>query len=232
MNTQLPNWHFVKKRTADPAGGAVYVNDDGTRYRRTGGRALAAEAANQRQLAELGYPVPRVLDDGTTDDGNIFVVEEALGERSLHDMALESLNGTRPLRHGGRSGRRGRGPAAAGPGRAHGPHRPPGAARVGTGGRVDGQRLRREPRPRQSPGAGGPGQGDGPARRRCDGARTSRLRPAQRPAGRRHRLAARSTTAWCRSATTQPWPWRSSRSRAAPRATWRAPSSGAGTWRR
>ncbi|MEU3989791.1 aminoglycoside phosphotransferase family protein [Streptomyces platensis] len=97
MNTQLPNWHFVKKRTADPAGGAVYVNDDGTRYRRTGGRALAAEAANQRQLAELGYPVPRVLDDGTTDDGNIFVVEEALGERSLHDMALESLNGTRAL---------------------------------------------------------------------------------------------------------------------------------------
>lgn len=92
-----PHWHLVKKRTADAAGGAVYVSDDGTRYRRTGGQALAAEAAYQRQLAELGYPVPRVLDDGTTDDGNLFVVEEALGGRSLHDMALESLNGTRAL---------------------------------------------------------------------------------------------------------------------------------------
>ncbi|MFI1502599.1 phosphotransferase [Streptomyces platensis] len=87
-----PHWHFVKKRTADAAGGAVYVSDDGTRYRRTGGQALAAEAAYQRQLAELGYPVPRVL-----NDGNFFVVEESLGERSLHDMALESLNGTRAL---------------------------------------------------------------------------------------------------------------------------------------
>ncbi|UKY47818.1 phosphotransferase [Streptomyces inhibens] len=91
------HWHFVKKRTADPAGGAVYVSDDGTLYRRTGGEALAAEAAYQRQLAELGYPVPRVLDDGTTADGRVFVVEESLGERSLHDMALEGLDGTRML---------------------------------------------------------------------------------------------------------------------------------------
>ncbi|MFI9046151.1 phosphotransferase [Streptomyces sp. NPDC053427] len=93
----MDDWHVVKRRTADPAGGAVYVNDDVTRYRRTGGEALAAEAAYQRQLTELGYPVPRVLDDGTTDDGHVFVVEESLGERSLHDMALESLDGTRAL---------------------------------------------------------------------------------------------------------------------------------------
>ncbi|MEJ8653596.1 phosphotransferase [Streptomyces sp. MS1.AVA.3] len=92
-----PRWHFVKKRTADPAGGAVYVDDDHTRYRRTGGEALAAEAAYQQQLAGLGYPVPRVLENGTTDDGHVFVVEESLGERSLHDMALESLDGTRAL---------------------------------------------------------------------------------------------------------------------------------------
>ncbi|MFJ5803749.1 hypothetical protein [Streptomyces decoyicus] len=76
------HWHFVKRRTADPAGGAVYVNDDRTRYRRTGGEALAAEAAHQRQLAELGCPVPRVLEEGTTH-GKVFVVEESLGERSL-----------------------------------------------------------------------------------------------------------------------------------------------------
>ncbi|MGW3274060.1 phosphotransferase [Streptomyces kronopolitis] len=97
MNAQSPEWHFVKKRTADPADGAVYVNADRTRYRRTGGEALAAEAAHQRQLAELGYPVPHILEGGTTDDGHVFVVEESLGEHSLHDMALESLDGTRAL---------------------------------------------------------------------------------------------------------------------------------------
>ncbi|MEV5481852.1 MULTISPECIES: phosphotransferase [Streptomyces] len=92
-----PHWHFVKKRTADPAAGAVYVNDDRTRYRRTGGEGLVAEAAYQRQLAGLGYPVPRILEDGTTDDGNVYIVEESLGERSLHDMALENLDHTRAL---------------------------------------------------------------------------------------------------------------------------------------
>ncbi|MGG7568818.1 phosphotransferase [Streptomyces sirii] len=92
----MDDWHLVKKRTADPPRGAVYVNDDGTRYRRTGGEALAAEATYQRHLAELGYPVPRILQDGTID-GHVFVVEESLGERSLHDMALESLDGTRAL---------------------------------------------------------------------------------------------------------------------------------------
>ncbi|MFJ6792072.1 hypothetical protein [Streptomyces angustmyceticus] len=55
--TQPAEWRFVKKCTADPAGGAVYVNDDRTRYRRTGGEALAAEAAYQRRLAGLGYPI-------------------------------------------------------------------------------------------------------------------------------------------------------------------------------
>ncbi|MGW5819040.1 phosphotransferase [Streptomyces noursei] len=93
----MSNWHFVKKRTADPAGGAVYVNDDHTRYRRTGGQALTAEAAFQHQLAARGYPVPRIVEDGTTDDGHVFVVEESLGERSLHDMALEGLDGTQAL---------------------------------------------------------------------------------------------------------------------------------------
>ncbi|MFD5731208.1 hypothetical protein ACFWIY_00070 [Streptomyces sioyaensis] len=92
-----PHWHFVQKRTADPAGGAVYVNDDRTCYRRTGVEGLVAEAAYQRQLAGLGYPVPRVLEDGTTDDGNVYIVEESPGERSLHDMALKSLDGTRAL---------------------------------------------------------------------------------------------------------------------------------------
>jgi hypothetical protein len=83
-------WHFVKRRTADPDGGAVYVSGDGRRYRRTGGDALRAEAEFQRHVGALGYPVPRVLETGVTADGDVFVVEESLGERTLHDVALST----------------------------------------------------------------------------------------------------------------------------------------------
>ncbi|MGP8303655.1 hypothetical protein ACTPOK_38240 [Streptomyces inhibens] len=98
----MDTWCFVKRRTADPVGGVVHVSGDGTRYMRTGGESLAAEASYQRQLVALGYPVPRVLDDGVSDDGISddgpnFVVGESLGERPLHEMALASLDGTRAL---------------------------------------------------------------------------------------------------------------------------------------
>ncbi|MGP3990882.1 phosphotransferase [Streptomyces sp. 3N207] len=89
------NWRFVKKRTA--ADGAVYVSADGTRYRRTGGAELQAEAAFQRRVADLDYPVPRVLEEGVTDDGHCYVVEESLGDQTLHDRAVASLNGGRAL---------------------------------------------------------------------------------------------------------------------------------------
>lgn len=85
------NWRFVKKRTATD--GAVYVSTDGTRYRRTGGDELRAEAGFQRRIADLGYPVPRILQEGLTDDGHFYVVEESLGEQTLHDRAVESLDG-------------------------------------------------------------------------------------------------------------------------------------------
>ncbi|MFJ8546341.1 phosphotransferase [Streptomyces sp. NPDC093586] len=88
-------WRFVKKRTA--ADGAVYVSADGTRYRRTGGADLQAEAAFQRQVADLDYPVPHVLEEGFTDDGHYYVVEESLGDQTLHDRAVASLNGSRAL---------------------------------------------------------------------------------------------------------------------------------------
>jgi hypothetical protein len=81
-------WHFVKRRTADPDGGAVYVSGDGLRYRRTGGDALRAEAEFQCHVSTLGYPVPRVLETGVTAEGQVFAVEESLGERSLHEAAL------------------------------------------------------------------------------------------------------------------------------------------------
>ncbi|MFE4424686.1 phosphotransferase [Streptomyces sp. NPDC056817] len=89
------NWRFVKKRTA--ADGAVYVSADGTRYRRTGGAELQAEAQFQRRIADLDYPVPHVLEEGVTDDGHYYVVEESLGDQTLHDWAVASLNGGRAL---------------------------------------------------------------------------------------------------------------------------------------
>ncbi|MBB1252551.1 phosphotransferase [Streptomyces sp. OF3] len=89
------SWRFVKKRTA--ADGAVYVSADGTRYRRTGGAELQAEAAFQRRLADLDYPVPRVLEEGVTGDGHLYVVEESLGDQTLHERAVASLNGGRGL---------------------------------------------------------------------------------------------------------------------------------------
>ena len=100
---------------------------------------------------------------------------------------------------------------------------------MGAGGRGDGHRLRREPRPRHTSGPGGPGPGDGPARRRTDGARIS---TTACPTSCRSASSTGSTTAWCRSAATPPWPWRPSRSRAAPRATGPVLSNGAGIWRR
>lgn len=89
------NWRFVKKRTA--ADGAVYVSADGTRYRRTGGPGLQAEAEFQRWIAGLDYPVPHVLEEGVTDDGHFYVVEESLGDQTLHDWAVASLGGGRAL---------------------------------------------------------------------------------------------------------------------------------------
>src|SRR4051812_2581927 len=85
------NWRVVKKRTA--ADGAGYVSADGTRYRRTGGTELQAEAAFQRRIADLNYPVPHVLEEGVTDDGHYYVVEESLGDQTLHDRAVASLDG-------------------------------------------------------------------------------------------------------------------------------------------
>ncbi|WP_037613775.1 phosphotransferase [Streptomyces albus] len=95
MNSST-SWRRVKKRTA--ADGAVYVSADGTRYRRTGKAELQAEIAFQRRVADLGYPVPRVLEEGVTDDGHFYVVEESLGDQTLHDQAVASLNaGTPPV---------------------------------------------------------------------------------------------------------------------------------------
>ncbi|MFF3015522.1 phosphotransferase [Streptomyces sp. NPDC057939] len=96
MNENENGWRFVKKRTAADDG-AVYVSSDGTRYLRTGGADLQAEATFQRRIADLDYPVPHILESGVTDAGRYFVVEESLGDQTLHDRAVASLDEGRDL---------------------------------------------------------------------------------------------------------------------------------------
>ncbi|MFI9585733.1 phosphotransferase [Streptomyces sp. NPDC052236] len=83
-------WEFIKNRTA--ADGAVWRSADGKFFKRTGGAELREEAAFHRRIAELGYPVPRVVDDGTEDDKSYFV-EESMGNASLHDTAVAATGG-------------------------------------------------------------------------------------------------------------------------------------------
>lgn len=83
-------WTFVKKRTA--AEGAVWVNQDRSRYRRTGDSRLKAEAAFQQRIAALGYPVPAVLETGSVG-AEFFFVEPSLGPASLHDTAWNAVGG-------------------------------------------------------------------------------------------------------------------------------------------
>ncbi|MFE5595232.1 phosphotransferase [Streptomyces sp. NPDC056549] len=83
-------WAFVKKRTA--AEGAVWVNQDHSRYRRTGDSRLKAEAAFQQRIAALGYPVPVVL-ESASDGPEFAFVEPSLGAASLHDVAWNAVDG-------------------------------------------------------------------------------------------------------------------------------------------
>ncbi|GGY79068.1 hypothetical protein GCM10010363_70020 [Streptomyces omiyaensis] len=83
-------WTFVKKRTA--AEGAVWVNQDRSKFKRTGDSRLEAEAAFQQRIAALGYPVPAVLETGF-DGTEFFFVEPSLGPASLHDSAWNAVGG-------------------------------------------------------------------------------------------------------------------------------------------
>ncbi|WP_331739773.1 phosphotransferase (plasmid) [Streptomyces goshikiensis] len=87
-------WTFVKKRTA--AEGAVWVNQDRSRFKRTGDRQLESEAVFQERIAALGYPVPVVLESGSSsgsDPEGFFFVEPSLGPASLHDAAWDAVGG-------------------------------------------------------------------------------------------------------------------------------------------
>ncbi|WP_405365712.1 hypothetical protein [Kitasatospora sp. NBC_00039] len=81
----MSDWEFVKNRTATE--GAVWKSTDGLLYKRTGGEDLRAETEFQQLAANLGYPVPEIVDSGS-EDGRYFVVERAIGDTSLHEEAL------------------------------------------------------------------------------------------------------------------------------------------------
>jgi len=82
---QMGDWEFVKDRTATQ--GAVWRSTDGLLYKRTGGEDLREECEFQRLVADLGYPVPEIIDSGT-ENGSFYVTERSLGDDSLHDHAL------------------------------------------------------------------------------------------------------------------------------------------------
>ncbi|MEU6233685.1 phosphotransferase [Kitasatospora sp. NPDC047058] len=81
----MSGWEFVKDRTA--AEGTVWRSADQLLYKRTGGEDLRAETEFQQLAADLGYPVPEVVDSGS-EGGRYFVVERAIGDYSLHEEAL------------------------------------------------------------------------------------------------------------------------------------------------
>lgn len=84
----MGEWEFVKHRTA--ADGAVWRSSDGLRYKRTGDASVRDEADFQIHLADLGYPVPQVIDHGVKGDRYYFV-EPSAGV-SLHNQALDDAD--------------------------------------------------------------------------------------------------------------------------------------------
>ncbi|MFC5188006.1 phosphotransferase [Actinomadura harenae] len=91
-------WELVQHRTG--ADGAVWRSADGSRFKRTGPDVLG-EAAFLRRVRALGYPVPRVLEEGLDATGSGFLVEEALPGLSLHQMADRLAGGASTGASGG-----------------------------------------------------------------------------------------------------------------------------------
>ncbi len=83
----MSEWEFVKHRTAAD-GGAVWRSADRALFKRTGGPDVRAEADLLARLADLGYPVPELVDHGVGDDGECYFVERSVGAGSLHDQAV------------------------------------------------------------------------------------------------------------------------------------------------
>ncbi|WP_017579379.1 phosphotransferase [Nocardiopsis valliformis] len=82
----MSEWELVKDRTA--SAGAVWRSADGQYFKRTGGSEVAEESGHQSLLSELGFPVPQPTQSGTDGTLNYFI-EPSVGQRTLHELALE-----------------------------------------------------------------------------------------------------------------------------------------------
>ena len=87
----MSDWETVKPRTSADSGAVWYSPGEGL-YRRTGGPEVEEEGRHQLLLADLGFPVPRPIEVGATEEGHYFTEPET-GERNLHERALAQAAG-------------------------------------------------------------------------------------------------------------------------------------------
>lgn len=77
LTIQGESFVYVKERRM---GGAVYKNDDGSRYVRVANiNDIHGEVNFTKELHERHFPVPRVLDEGKISDTLHYYIEESLG---------------------------------------------------------------------------------------------------------------------------------------------------------
>jgi len=78
---------YIKNRLI---GGKVFVNEDRSVYLRTGGSAeIAGEANLTEELYGRGFPVPKLLGRGTFPNGDVYYIEQSIGERVFGDIFRE-----------------------------------------------------------------------------------------------------------------------------------------------
>lgn len=77
-------YRYLKRRLA---GGAVYASADRRPYLRAGdAAAIRGEVARARDLADRGFPLPRIRASGTLADGRGYFVEPAIGDRVFGEL--------------------------------------------------------------------------------------------------------------------------------------------------
>lgn len=76
-------------------GGKIYVSHDKRAYLRTHGTSeIAGELNITRELGERGFPVPRVLGNGSLPDGDAYFIEESVGTDTFGDMFMSETKKT------------------------------------------------------------------------------------------------------------------------------------------
>lgn len=78
---------YIKDRLA---GGRVFVNEDRNAYLRTGSPSeITGEANLTRELYGRGFPVPKLLETGTLPNGDVYYIEQSIGEDVFGDIFRE-----------------------------------------------------------------------------------------------------------------------------------------------